>query len=326
MRRCPTARSTETKEVRKTSGGTAGADAEAATGPRGSLYQRLRRAGRHGLRAALDIRRHAASDPRACISYLAARDGQKFHRTVATSAERRKMLRAADMIDALIPDRPGVARAACAASDRHGVPRYALAWYYLVRTHVPRTIVETGVSFGTSTFMILAAIEKNGVGQLHSIDDGAGIGLPGGVDVGYLVPNQLRRHWLLVTGSTASRLKPLFAELGAIDMFVHDSAHVEDVMSFEYEAAWAHLTPGGILASDDVNATDSWQKFTARHSAQIGDSCTLQEMARPSDSEYLRPTVAYCVKRSGAPVLSHGAALHPAEPEHVASRGGGPPG
>ena len=286
----------------------------------------MRLAGRHGLKVALDIRRHAASDPRACISYLATRDGQKFYRTVGTSAERRKMFRAAEMIDALIPDRPGAARAACAASDRHGVPRYALVWYYLVRTHVPRTIVETGVSFGTSTFMILAAIEKNGIGQLHSIDDGAGIGLPGGADVGYLVPNQMRKHWRLVTGDTASRLEPLLAELGAIDMFVHDSAHVEDVMSFEYEAAWGHLGPGGILASDDVNAPDSWQKFTARHSAQIDDSCTLQELARPSDSEYLRPIVAYCVKRSGDPSLGRRAALHPTEPEHAASQGGEPPG
>lgn len=249
---------------------------------------------------ALDIRRHAASDPRACISYLVTRDGRMFHRAVGASEERRKMLRAADMIDTLIPGSPGAAGAACAVSGVHRVPRYALAWYYLVRTHAPKTIVETGVSFGTSTFMILAAIERNGAGNLYSIDDGAKIGLPDGAEVGYLVPDRMRRHWHLVTGDTMSRLGPLLAELGPIDMFVHDSAHVEDVMSFEYEAAWGCLDSGGILASDDVNVTSSWQRFTAEHSGQIGDSCAFREMARPSDSKYPRSTVAYCVKRPDA--------------------------
>ena len=275
---------------------------------------------------ALDIRRFAASDPYACISYLATHNRQKFNHTVSTNAERRKMLRAADMIDLLIPKHLGASRTACAVSDRHYIPRYALAWYYLVRTHVPKIIVETGVSFGTSTFMILAAIERNGVGELYSIDDGAKIGLPDGTDVGYLVPGRMRKHWHLVTGDTASLLRPLLVELGMIDMFVHDSAHVEDVMSFEYEMAWGCLGPGGILASDDINTTNSWQKFTALHSDQIGDSCIFREMARSSDSEHPRPTVAYCVKRPGAAPIGLTTALRPACSGRSAIQNGDPLG
>ena len=42
--------------------------------------------------------------------------------------------------------------------------------YVLVRTEKPRVVVETGVCNGASTFAILAALEANGTGELHSID------------------------------------------------------------------------------------------------------------------------------------------------------------
>ena len=278
---------------------------------------------RSGLKLVLEVRRHAISDPRACVSYLATRDGQKFRLAVGTNAERQRMIRAADMIDALILDRQGAARAARAASDRYHVPRYALAWYYLVRNTRAENHSRDGSKLWHINIHDLDRIEKNGEGDLYSIDDGAGIGLPDGASPGYLVPDRMRRRWHLVTGNTMTRLEPLLAELGAIDMYVHDSAHTEDVMSFEYEAAWGRLGPGGILASDDVNATDSWQKFTSMHSAQIDDSCIFQEMARPSDSEYIRPAVAYCVKRPSAAPAGRTAALRAARSRCPAPRDGG---
>lgn len=259
----------------------------------------LRRAARRGLGAARAVRRHALSDPRACISYLLTGDDPALHRATAASATRRRMRSAADMMDEAISRSGEMEQAVRGASDRYGIPRYALLWYYLVRTRKARTVVETGVSFGFSTFMILAAMDRNGAGALHSIDDGAKIGLPDGAGVGYLVDRPLRRRWHLSTGDTAALLEPLLARLGTIDMFVHDSAHTEDVMSFEYDAAWQRLRPGGILASDDVNVTASWDRFTAAHSGQIDSLFTMQEMARPSDSEYPRPIVAFCARRAG---------------------------
>lgn len=259
----------------------------------------LRRAARWGIGAARASRRHAASDPRACISYLLTGDGNALHHASATSDARRRMRAAADMMDGAISQSAEMEQAVRGASNKTCVPRYALLWYYLVRTRRAKTVVETGVSYGTSTFMILLAMERNGAGALHSIDDGAGIGLPDGAGVGYLVDRPLRRRWRLSTGDTAALLEPLLARLGKIDMFVHDSAHTEDVMSFEYGAAWPRLGPGGILASDDVNATASWDAFTAANSGQIDTLFAMQEMARPSDSEYPRPTVAFCTKRAG---------------------------
>lgn len=258
-----------------------------------------RRAARRGLGAARAVRRHVFSDPRDCLAYLLTGDGQALGRAAATNDERRRMRAVADMIDEAILRSREMENAVRDACDRHHVPRYAILWYYLVRARKVKTVVETGVSYGTSTFMILLGMERNGAGTLYSIDDGARIGLPDGAGVGYFVDRPLRRRWHLSTGDSAALLGPLLARLGEIDMFVHDSQHTEDVMSFEYNAAWAHIRPGGILASDDVNLTESWGRFTAANSGQIDALFAMQEMARPSDSEYPRPTVAFCTKRAG---------------------------
>ena len=42
--------------------------------------------------------------------------------------------------------------------------------YALMRRLAPRTVVETGVCNGFSTAFILAALERNGAGELHSLD------------------------------------------------------------------------------------------------------------------------------------------------------------
>ena len=81
-------------------------------------------------------------------------------------------------------------------------------------------------------------------------------------------------------------LKPLSTLLGKTGTFVHDSAHVEGVMSFEHDTAWPWLRPCGILGSDDVNVTASWDRFTAANSGADRFPVRMQEMAMSSDSEH----------------------------------------
>lgn len=149
--------------------------------------------------------------------------------------------------------------------------------YALLRKLDARVAVETGVANGFSTAFSLLALERNGGGHLHSIDlprevgrryesgafyEGEGrAGIPAGSEPGWLIPSELKERWTLVLGRSQEELPPLLERLGAIDSFMHDSEHSFDCMWFEFNAAWPHLRPGGVLVSDDVNSTEAFPRF-----------------------------------------------------------------
>jgi predicted O-methyltransferase YrrM len=132
--------------------------------------------------------------------------------------------------------------------------------YRLVRRFRPENVVETGVHFGKSSTAILAALERNGRGHLVSID------LPTAAsqsETGHLVPRAIRGRWSLRLGDSRTLLPQALA--GGVDFFLHDSEHTYEHQSFEYEAAWPALAPGGIFVSDDVNRSTAWHEFLGRH-------------------------------------------------------------
>ena len=77
-------------------------------------------------------------------------------------------------------------------------------------------------------------------------------------------------RFTLIRKLSQDALGPLFDEVGLFDMFIHDSDHCEEVQTFEYEAAWRMVRPGGIIVSDDIAwgipPHRSWHKFLALHS------------------------------------------------------------
>ncbi len=126
--------------------------------------------------------------------------------------------------------------------------------YVLVRAARPEIVVETGVLYGASSCHILAALDANGAGKLHSIDLGTP---PGEPPHDYLVRPDLMRRWDYIEGDVRRELPPLLAHLGQIDMFYHDSLHTFDHMTWEYQTAGRWLRSEGILASHDVQVSDS---------------------------------------------------------------------
>ena len=123
------------------------------------------------------------------------------------------------------------------------------ALYLLVRAARPSVVVETGVLYGASSAHILAALAQNGSGELYSIDLGCP---PGEPSHDFLVPPDLTSRWTYIRGNVREELPPLLARLGQIDMFNHDSLHTYENMTWEYERAFDHLRPGGVLSSHDV--------------------------------------------------------------------------
>jgi hypothetical protein len=145
--------------------------------------------------------------------------------------------------------------------------------YGVVRLVKPNTVVETGVHYGISTAFILAAMHDNGNGELWSVDLPnqqyqvppreviVSESLPPGCGTGFVIPGHLRHRWHLVLGDSREVLPQLLDSLVSVDIFIHDSAHTDDVMRFEYETAWPHIRPGGLLLSDDVGWNTAFADF-----------------------------------------------------------------
>ena len=133
--------------------------------------------------------------------------------------------------------------------------------YYLVRLLKPRIAVETGVSDGMSSLMILSAMKDNHIGHLYSIDL-PDVGMPKlyGKEPGWIVDDDLREKWTITFGSSASKLPSLLKKLNNIDFFLHDSEHSFKNMRFEFSLALSYLREGGVLLCDDATSNYSFQR------------------------------------------------------------------
>ena len=130
----------------------------------------------------------------------------------------------------------------------------------------PSVVIEAGVAMGFSTAVILAAMEDNGCGQLHSIDLPP-LQVDPGAFVGQVVPDELRGRWTLHAGPSRVLLPGLARRLAPIDVFVHDADHSFAGQIEDYREAWPHLNRGGCLISDDV-ANAAFTDFAAEVAAR----------------------------------------------------------
>lgn len=172
--------------------------------------------------------------------------------------------------------------------------------YALVRSQKPATVVETGVCNGFSTLCILAALDANERGHLHSVDypyrgddslsdfrtetfDGyGGATLPAGKDPGWIVPDPLRERWSLTVGKSQRKLPEVVARTEPIDLFLHDSEHSVPCMLFEFELAWEHLDDDGLILADDVSWNDAFERFVNVRAENYG---------------YIAPDVGYVLRQ-----------------------------
>ncbi len=139
--------------------------------------------------------------------------------------------------------------------------------YAVMKSRKPQVVVETGVGPGSSSSVILRALEENGGGHLYSIDlpgrdaevyptlgKNFNVHVPPGFSPGWLVPENLRGRWSLTLGDSRVELPKLLSKLGKVDVFMHDSLHTDEHVKFELATAHPFLAPKGILLADDVNS------------------------------------------------------------------------
>jgi predicted O-methyltransferase YrrM len=133
--------------------------------------------------------------------------------------------------------------------------------YGLTRLLKPTNVVETGVADGRSSYLILAALDANEHGTLHSFDVNPEVGvLTRGHDRWKLTVSELAESRVNFTAAMEA--------LDTVDLFLHDSDHGYPNQMFEYDAAWPKVPEGGILASDDTDLTKAYVDFATKNSVR----------------------------------------------------------
>jgi predicted O-methyltransferase YrrM len=126
--------------------------------------------------------------------------------------------------------------------------------YGIVRSRKPQTVIETGIANGHSSFVILSALARNGIGRLASVDIRE--------DTGVLVGESLAERWtrVIINGRRPdleileSRLTPFMP----FDVFFHDGDHRFLGQMLDYRVGSSFLTVDGIMLSDDIDVTSAW--------------------------------------------------------------------
>jgi hypothetical protein len=158
-----------------------------------------------------------------------------------------------------------------------GTGRHTYGWYsdadvelcsaiWCAARHIrPSAVIETGVAHGISSRIVLEALTQNEKGHLWSID------LPHPLNhklhgtTGMAVTDSLRSRWTYLEGTSKRRLPALTAEVGTVELFIHDSLHTAENTLFEMEQAASIMRPGGSMLIDDIRGHDAFAVFSRRH-------------------------------------------------------------
>ena len=164
-------------------------------------------------------------------------------------------------VDELVGDRAlaeRLSRRLAARRDRKSRPLYGrrIGWYVAARVLKPRLLVETGVSDGLGSAVLIRAVERN-----------AAEGSPGrviGIDIdpsaGWLLDDELRRGHELVIEDSHTAL-PRLLRGQALDLFIHDSNHHYEHEASEYRLVEPHLAADAVILSDNAHAVPALEDY-----------------------------------------------------------------
>jgi hypothetical protein len=160
--------------------------------------------------------------------------------------------------------------------------RAPLELYALTRILRPQHVIETGVSSGVSSMHFLLGLHANREGTLHSIDlptqqrgatfaaDDSPVALPVGRSTGWAIPAGITDGWDLRLGPSQALLPELVRELPTVDLFLHDSLHTPEHLTFELETIRPRLSPGAVVLADNTQWTGrAFEEFAARVGAEV---------------------------------------------------------
>ena len=144
-----------------------------------------------------------------------------------------------------------------------------LGWYALARALRPRRVIEIGAHDGLGSLLLLRALELNQrdghPGALTSFDVNPA--------AGWLVGEH--PQWQLRIQSSDEGLPEVLVPDAPLDMLVYDGWHTFEAEYADLRVAADHLTPQGVLVSDDAQVTQA----LARLCEELGfDYAEFQEV------------------------------------------------
>jgi predicted O-methyltransferase YrrM len=177
-----------------------------------------------------------------------------------------------ERLDALMADIAGRLSARGLGSGRWTYGWYSDAditlsramWCTAIHTR-PQVVVETGVAHGVSSRVVLEALGLNGHGHLWSIDLAHPLDHRLHDTIGVAVTDECRGRWTYLEGTSRQRLPALVADVGQVDLFIHDSLHTAKNTRFELEQVASVLSPGGVMLVDDIKSHTGFAAFARRH-------------------------------------------------------------
>jgi predicted O-methyltransferase YrrM len=132
-------------------------------------------------------------------------------------------------------------------ADRFSTQRFL---YFLVRELKPQVVLELGTAHGLSALHLIAALEANRSGHLHTVElDSTRRTLA--LEAFERFFPQTKRLTSL-EASFADALPGLAAELARLDLVFEDGPHTHDVTLEAFRQTIDYLEPGGVYVVDDI--------------------------------------------------------------------------
>lgn len=144
-----------------------------------------------------------------------------------------------------------------------------LCWLYTgVRFMRAPLVAETGVGPGSTSTAILDA-SADFRGRLFSFDLGQKYGEDEEKPVGFLVPDEYKERWSLVIGNTKNTLEGKLSYFGPFDVFLHDSSHTYEHITWELETALKNLRKKFLIVVDNFDWNSAAQDFANKHDLNL---------------------------------------------------------
>lgn len=139
------------------------------------------------------------------------------------------------------------------------------ALWCVTRHTRPEVVIETGVAHGVTSRVVLEALACNGFGHLWSVDLPFPFDHQLHAETGAVVPDACRTRWSYIEGSSKQRLPALVADVGHVEMFIHDSLHTAENTVFEMEQAASAMRGAGVMLIDDIGSHSGFAIFAERN-------------------------------------------------------------